>query len=119
VSRGAVQSACRFARQRARIGKRVTTHSLRHSLSTRSRLMIGTSVGTTFDAPWGLSPRRKQWERRDSHSGFRTGFRTERENLVGDAKGKGASGSTAMPKSTDAPAMAAPAQRPRIFRQFR
>jgi integrase/recombinase XerD len=34
VSRGALQSACRFARQRARIGKRVTAHSLRHSFAT-------------------------------------------------------------------------------------
>jgi site-specific recombinase XerD len=34
VSRGALQSACRAARQRARIDKRVTTHSLRHSFAT-------------------------------------------------------------------------------------
>ncbi len=38
--------------------------------------------------------------RRDSHSGFRT----ERENLDGDAKGKGASGSNREAESTDAPA---------------
>jgi hypothetical protein len=37
--------------------------------------------------------------RRDSHSGFRT----ERENLAGDAKGKGASGSNREAESTDAP----------------
>lgn len=34
VSLGALQSACRAARQRARIGKRVTAHSLRHSFAT-------------------------------------------------------------------------------------
>ena len=34
VSRGALQSACRFARRRARIGKPVTAHSLRHSFAT-------------------------------------------------------------------------------------
>jgi site-specific recombinase XerD len=34
VSRGALQSACRAARRQARIGKRVTTHSLRHSFAT-------------------------------------------------------------------------------------
>ncbi len=34
VSIGALQSACRAARQRARIGKRVTAHSLRHSFAT-------------------------------------------------------------------------------------
>src|SRR6266702_2897393 len=37
--------------------------------------------------------------RRDSHSGFRT----ERENLAGDAKGKGTSGSHREAESTDAP----------------
>ena len=33
----------------------------------------------------------------------RSGFRTERENLAGDAKGKGASGSNREAESTDAP----------------
>ena len=37
--------------------------------------------------------------RRDSH----LGFRTELENLVGDAKGKGASGRNREAESTDAP----------------
>jgi len=37
--------------------------------------------------------------RRDSHSGFRT----ERENLAGDAKGKDASGYNREVESTDAP----------------
>jgi integrase/recombinase XerD len=36
VSVGALQSACRTARRRARIGKRVTAHSLRHYVSFRT-----------------------------------------------------------------------------------
>jgi hypothetical protein len=39
------------------------------------------------------------WRRRDSHSGFRT----ERENLAGDAKGKRTSSSNREAESTDAP----------------
>ena len=34
VTRGALQCACRTARRRARIGKHITTHSLRHSFAT-------------------------------------------------------------------------------------
>ena len=41
--------------------------------------------------------------RRDSHSGFRA----ELENLDGDAKGKGASGSNREAESTNAPARGA------------
>ena len=47
-----------------------------------------------------LSMRRPVWRRRDSHSGFRT----ELENLIGDVKRKGTSGSNREAESTDAPA---------------
>jgi hypothetical protein len=46
-----------------------------------------------------LSMRRPVWRRRDSHSGFRT----ELENLIGDVKRKGASGSNREAESIDAP----------------
>ena len=45
-----------------------------------------------------LSMRRPVWRRRDSHSGFRT----ELENLIGDVKRKGTSGSNREAENTDA-----------------
>ena len=46
-----------------------------------------------------LSMWRPVWRRRDSHSGSRT----ELENLIGDVKRKGTSGSNREVESTDAP----------------
>src|ERR1700745_955723 len=55
--------------------------------------------GSAWKASYLLSMWRPVWRRRDSHSGFRT----ERENLAGDAKGKSTSGYHREAKSTDAP----------------
>src|ERR1700746_1097939 len=55
--------------------------------------------GTAWKVSYLLSMWRPVWRRRDSHSGFRT----ERENLAGDAKGKGTSGDNREAESTDAP----------------
>ena len=55
----------------------------------------GISLGDVLIRP----KRHPACRRRDS----RSGFRTERENLIGDAKGKGASGANREAESTDAP----------------
>ena len=55
----------------------------------------GISSGDTLRLP----ERHPACRRREA----RPGFRTERENLYGDAKGKGASGSNCEAESTDAP----------------
>jgi hypothetical protein len=58
----------------------------------------GISLGDAWDA-LRLPKRRPAWRRREAQSGSCT----ERENLAGDAKGKGASGSNREAESTDAP----------------
>ncbi len=55
----------------------------------------GISLGDVLRLP----KRHPAWRRREAQSGFRT----ERENLAGDAKGKGTSGSNREAESTDAP----------------
>src|SRR5258707_9069226 len=55
----------------------------------------GISLGDVLRLP----KRHPAWRRREAQSGFCT----ERENLAGDAKGKGASGSNREAESTDAP----------------
>src|SRR5438067_13367376 len=55
--------------------------------------------GLAWKVSYLLSMWRPVWRRRDSH----LGFRTERENLAGDAKGKSTSGSNREAESTDAP----------------
>src|SRR6266478_4860251 len=59
----------------------------------------GISLGDVLRLP----KRHPAWRRREAQSGSCT----ERENLAGDAKGKGASGSNRETESTDAPAMEA------------
>jgi len=56
--------------------------------------------GSAWKAAYLLSMWRPVWRRRDSH----LGFRTELENLDGDAKGKSTSGENREAESTDAPA---------------
>ena len=55
----------------------------------------GISLGDVLRLP----KRHPAWRRREAQSGSRT----ERENLAGDAKGKGTSGSNRKAESTDAP----------------
>src|ERR1700741_4898585 len=55
---------------------------------------LQTVPGRAWRISYLLAMRRPVYRRCDSHSGFLT----ELENLAGDAKGKGTSGKTAMPK---------------------
>src|SRR3974390_871245 len=57
------------------------------------------SCGTSSDDALIRTERHPAYRRREP----RPGFRTERENLAGDAKGKGASGYNREVESTDAP----------------
>ena len=54
--------------------------------------------GRAWKVSYLLSMWRPVWRRRDSHSGFRT----ELENLIGDVKRKGTSGSNREAESIDA-----------------
>ena len=58
------------------------------------------SSGTSSEDILRLTERHPACRRREA----RPGFCTERENLAGDAKGKGTSGSNCEAESTDAPA---------------
>src|SRR5918994_6285151 len=57
------------------------------------------SSGTSSEDVLRLTERHPACRQREA----RSGFGTERENLTGDAKGKGASGSNREAESTDAP----------------
>src|SRR5258707_3492821 len=59
----------------------------------------GQSSGISLGDALRLPKRHPAWRRREAQSGSCT----ERENLHGDAKGKGASGSNREAESTDAP----------------
>src|SRR5260370_37860269 len=59
----------------------------------------GQSSGISLGDALRLPKRHPAWRRREAQSGSCT----ERENLAGDAKGKGASGSNREAESTDAP----------------
>ena len=57
------------------------------------------SSGTSLEDVLRLPKRHPAWRRREAQSGSYT----DRENLAGDAKGKGTSGSNREAESTDAP----------------
>src|ERR1700756_1507942 len=77
--------------------KPLLTH--RKRIRRRQNRGLASLPGSAWKVSYLLSMWRPVWRRRDSHSGFRT----ERENLAGDAKGEGTSGSNREAESTDAP----------------
>src|ERR1700746_1166343 len=71
----------------------------RKEIRRRQNRRLAILPGRAWRASYSLSMRRPVWRRRDSHSGFRT----ERENLIGDVKRKGTSGANREAESIDAP----------------
>jgi hypothetical protein len=65
-----------------------------------SKLELSPCSGKSVADTYLLAMRCPVYRKRDSH----LGFRTELENLAGDAKGKGTSGENREAESTDAPA---------------
>ena len=65
-----------------------------------SKLELSPCSGKSVADTYLLAMRCPVYRKRDSH----LGFRTELENLTGDAKGKGTSGENREAESTDAPA---------------
>src|SRR5260370_40886736 len=70
----------------------LTTH--RNRTQTTSKPECPACSGSSMEGTYLLAMRCPVYRRRDSHPGFRT----ELENLVGDAKGEGPSGSPARPR---------------------
>ena len=79
------------------VSKPLLTH--RKRLRRRRNQGLAILLGSAWKEPYLLSMWRPVWRRRDSHSGFRT----ELENLIGDVKRKGTSGSNREAESIDAP----------------
>src|SRR5947207_12785654 len=70
----------------------LTTH--RNRTQTTSKPELPACSGSSMEEAYLLAMRCPVYRRRDSNPGFRT----ELENLAGDGKGKGTSGSTVRPK---------------------
>ena len=77
--------------------KPLLTH--RKRIRRRQNRRRASLPGTAWKIAYLLSMRRPVCRRRDSHAGFRT----ELENLIGDGKRKGTSGSNREAESIDAP----------------
>src|SRR6516162_7017764 len=77
--------------------KPLLTH--RKRIRRRQNRRRASLPGTAWKIAYLLSMRRPVCRRRDSHAGFRT----ELENLIGDVKRKGTSGSNREAESIDAP----------------